>query len=805
MLTSVRIRKLVRDIWANKSKTLMIVLATAVGLFAFGTLAQTWAILSRDTTNEYAAIHPAHATLQTDGISADLVQAVARMEGVQAAEGRRLTRTRVWVPGVGWKVLMLIAVDDLAKIEINRLGRGIGQFPPPRGTMLLEHTSLEPVGASVGQALKIEMPDGKQRSIPVAGTVHDITQLPGNLADLASFGYIDVDTAIALGLPPTYNELGITVSSEETNVAHIREVATRVEKKLKEQRHLVFSVTIPNPGEHVLYSVTQSLLLILNLLGIFTLLFTTLLIVNTISAILASHIPQIGVMKAIGAPRGDINFMYIGMILIFGLMALVIAVPLSMLAAGFLSSQLARLLNFDVQAFQMSLPVMFAQIGAGLLIPLAAAIVPILRSTGITVREAISVNSVAPFGNGLIDRLLAYLQRGAAAFRYAVRNMFRRKMRLALTVLALAGAGSIFVAVLNTIASLQTTVNTDTSAYWQQDITVNFQSPYRLYEVAPAALAIPGVNRVEGWTTQMAVRTYPDASTSRESIAMFGVPAESAFIRPTLLAGRWLRPDDTQALVINVFANQKNPGLDVGSTIDLKINGQSSSWKIVGIVTSQMLGFSEVHPEMQIVYANAQVLSRKAGRDGQIDRIVLGAADSSDSSLNAIVAQVENDFAGRGIHVRSIETNTKLRQVINNLIGVLTALLSFAAVMFAAVGGLSLTSTMTLNVLERIREIGVLRAVGGSNPIIRNIILYEGAAVGFLSWVLGMLLSIPLSMLLNYFVGRSFFGIPMQNSIPLYGPLLWLLLALTIAVVASYLPARSAARLSVQQILAYNA
>lgn len=57
---------------------------------------------------------------------------------------------------------------------------------------------------------------------------------------------------------------------------------------------------------------------------------------------------------------------------------------------------------------------------------------------------------------------------------------------------------------------------------------------------------------------------------------------------------------------------------------------------------------------------------------------------------------------------------------------------------------------------------------------------------------------------MNYTLGLSFFAVPMHNTFPLYGPLLWLLLALTIALIASYLPARNAAQLSVREILAYS-
>lgn len=782
----------------------MIVVATAVGVFAFGTLLQTWAILARDFANGYALRNPAHATFLTDAIDEDLVKAVGRMAGVQAAQGRLFVRARVWTPEAGWKVLILFALDDFDKLSINRIQSQTGQWPPPKRAVLIERASLAPIGAQVGAPLLIEMPDGKQRQLRVVGAVHDVIELPGALTDLAFYGYINLDTATYLGLPATYNQLSITVREDAHNLRHIQQVARTVEKRLEAEGHAVFGTKIPTPGQYALYSITQSVFLILNVLGIFTLFFSTLLTVNTIAGLLAGQVQQIGIMKAIGAPRRDLIGMYVGIILIFSGLALLVAIPLGMLGAGLLSWQLARLLNFDVNYFQMSPLVLLLQIGAGLLTPLAAAILPIVRGVRTTVRAAISTNNTDQFGHGLIDRILRQLQHGSAAMLYALRNLFRRKVRLALTLCALAVGGGIFITVLNTIASLRLTVNTDTAGYWRQDITVNFQNPYRRAYALQAGLSIPGVTYGEGWATQSAFRHEADGRQSREDVALFGVPAASAFIQPTLLAGRWLQPGDTRALVVNIFVTQKEPDLQVGSPITLKINDRDTTWQIVGIVTTQLMGFAEVRPDMQIAYADYTALTRAIGQVDKVDRIVLKTTAATESATDALVNALETNFDQRGLHIRSIETNTRILGVVNRFIGILTALLTFTAIMFAAVGGLSLSSTMTLNVLERVREIGVLRAIGGSNQTIRTIILYEGAAVGLLSWLLGVIVAIPLSWLMNYALGLSFLAVPLHNSFPLYGPLFWLFLAVTIALVASYLPARKAALLTIRDALAYE-
>ena len=86
----------------------------------------------------------------------------------------------------------------------------------------------------------------------------------------------------------------------------------------------------------------------------------------------------------------------------------------------------------------------------------------------------------------------------------------------------------------------------------------------------------------------------------------------------------------------------------------------------------------------------------------------------------------------------------------------LVLFLSTMAVLLGFVGGLGLTGTMTINVVERSREIGVLRAVGASDRSVLLIFLAEGILIGALSWALGVLVSIPVSKLLSDALGNVF-------------------------------------------------
>jgi putative ABC transport system permease protein len=112
--------------------------------------------------------------------------------------------------------------------------------------------------------------------------------------------------------------------------------------------------------------------------------------------------------------------------------------------------------------------------------------------------------------------------------------------------------------------------------------------------------------------------------------------------------------------------------------------------------------------------------------------------------------------------------------------------------------------TMSINVLERTREIGVMRAVGASNGDIQGIVLAEGLVVGVLSWAISIFFSLPITNVLCFGVGMAILTAPMPVVYGLDGIVAWLLFTLVLASIASALPARRASSLTVRDTLAYE-
>jgi len=151
-----------------------------------------------------------------------------------------------------------------------------------------------------------------------------------------------------------------------------------------------------------------------------------------------------------------------------------------------------------------------------------------------------------------------------------------------------------------------------------------------------------------------------------------------------------------------------------------------------------------------------------------------------------------------------VQTTPDLRAQIAANMNTLVVFLLIMAVLLAVVGGLGLMGTMSMNVLERTREIGVMRAIGASDGAVLRVVLVEGILIGLLSWLVGTALAFPLGHALTAAVGTTMLSTTLTYVFSLSGAALWLVLVVLLAAAASFLPAWNASRLTVRDVLAYE-
>ena len=204
------------------------------------------------------------------------------------------------------------------------------------------------------------------------------------------------------------------------------------------------------------------------------------------------------------------------------------------------------------------------------------------------------------------------------------------------------------------------------------------------------------------------------------------------------------------------------------------------------------------------LYVSQSYFERHIGDYGRTDLIrVLVDHDAGHGDREVRLA-LEERLKGAGIEIRSVHTTSEDRDIFGERFNIITVILLIMAFLMALVGALGLMGTMSINVLERKREIGVMRAIGASDGAVLRIFVVEGIIIGALSWVGGILLSQPMSRLMSRQIGMAFLERPLNFDYNWFGPLYWLAIVVVISAVASLLPAYTAARLSVRETIAYE-
>lgn len=235
--------------------------------------------------------------------------------------------------------------------------------------------------------------------------------------------------------------------------------------------------------------------------------------------------------------------------------------------------------------------------------------------------------------------------------------------------------------------------------------------------------------------------------------------------------------------------------MSVGSEVVVMLNGQATQWTVVGVV--RLIGPS-------IAYASADYFAPLAALSGQTNHVQIVSAEHSPAGQAAALQTVEATLQAAGIDVTVANTAEDGRQVLVDHFYIIVTLLMLMALLVAAVSGLGLASTMGLNVLERQREIGVMRAVGATSTKVLQVTLGEGIFIGLISWLMAVVLSIPTTMLIGNVAGNLFIETPLEIAYSYSGAAVWLVIVLVLTVIASALPAVTASEIPVNEVLAYE-
>jgi len=263
-----------------------------------------------------------------------------------------------------------------------------------------------------------------------------------------------------------------------------------------------------------------------------------------------------------------------------------------------------------------------------------------------------------------------------------------------------------------------------------------------------------------------------------------------------MVEGRWYIPGAGNEIVLNRNW-AKTEGVAVGDTVTLTLDGEETAWVVVGFNQDK-------RAEETGVYLDLGALDRTLQRTDRTLSLQVQFVDQDPARQLAQTQALVAYLNAHGVEVFSSLAISTIKERIFELFGVLVTFLLAMAILIALVGGLALMGMMSINVLERSKEIGVMRAVGADTRAILQIFWGESMVVTLVSFVLAVAASVPLSRLLTTIVGVSFLDRPLDFTYAFGGIGGWLAIVLAIGTLASILPARNAANLSVRESLSYE-
>lgn len=810
--------KLVRDLRASWSRFVLMVIAISVSLTVFGGMLMAWASIGRETSDAYMRTEPASATLVfEEPVAVEAMERIATeartLPGVIEATGRTQLGMAVEVDGRAIDrplYLFAAAPDDPMRVVRFDLASP-GAWPPTPGDVWVRSDSLPYLGAKVGDTITVTTPGDRQVPLRIAGTVYDPSLAP-SMQELRAYGYISTASFASLGLPASFDQLKIQVADPGDSVPTrsrdaVMAVASAVGTRVQERYGVtVDEIQVPEPYAHPHQWQADVLLLSLVAGGAAALVLSTILVANMLNNLLTQQIPQIGILKAIGARSGQIGRLYVAMTLVVAGAATILAlVPASAIGQYLLGWLLGML---GVEPLSLAAPwwtfLVVAVLGLGL--PPLMALAPLLRASRTTVRAAIDhhgLGSKPGRATGVLARLsqLRGLDRGLLM---ALRNTIRRPARFWLSVGLLASAGSVFVSGMSLSAGTQAVDEERTAQrYW--DVDVALVRPASEATVRAALEDVPSISRIETWTrSQVGVagpgefpftRTYPDQGHG--SISLNTVLDDPTLPPPTVVDGRWLQRGETGAVVLNEMTRDNTvPELGAGDDVELFIGGRRTAWRIVGIV-------EEREGSGGGVYTTSAGLAAALGRPPQVNQVRLITEDHDEPTRAAAAGAAEKALTGVGIGVAMAASVTAGAEASSAHLGPVILVLLGVALPLGVVGIIGLASIMSANILDRTREFGVMHAIGARPRAVRRIVTSEGVFLALTSVVAAVVPTIALTALMGAGLGDLFQNAPLPFRISPLAVGIWIALVVFGAILATDAAAARASRITVREALAY--
>lgn len=791
MTLSAIARKSVSDLRRRRARTVLVVAALALAVASIGLFAVP-ALMSRAMNSEIAANKLADVTLTVRPLplTASQLHALARLPNVLAFEPRTTFSTRVFV-GARRQKAFLIGEASFKHQTVDAVTVTAGSAPGP-GAILSDVQNASHGGGvgGAGASVRLIAGDGKVASLPISGQARNLTGAQIVARDGFVTLYATASTVAALSGTPGYTRLAFRLRDTSTAEAH--HTVTEVRRYLRTVPGFTGFTDLPEirargdwPGKSMFNQIASlfSAVTLLALLG------ALVLLSSTMSTLIGEQVQEIAQMKAIGASRRQIRAVYLRTTALLGALGALVGSLLGIPLAWAITSYFATSFFAISAPFSVDVPIVIASIGLGLIGPPLAALPAIRRAARLPLAETLQATGSVAGGEGTLDRLLRGARFLPRTAQIGLRGVTRRRRRTAATVFQVGVA----VATMLALMSLGTAVTNTTEASWNSyrwDIAAGSVLGGALPPGTQALIAsVPGVARVQPQLRNFVKLGGKDAQ-------VWALPDRPLYSFH-LATGRLLGPADTRSRAHVVVVEQniaRVTGTHLGQQLELSTASGPARFKVVGIVSDQQDNGTDV-------FIPLSTMQSVLHTPGAVNTYWIQTTSSNHNLIDRTNTRLEDTFAAHGLQM-----NTQVEYVgaADNVAAnrAITTLITVLGLLIVAISLVGLVNTITMTVLERTREIGILRCIGSRARDVRRIFATEGLVVALLGWLIGVPLGFGLAHALttateNIINVRILFAFPALNiPIALIGTLI-------LAVLVIQIPLRRAVRFKPGEALRY--
>jgi putative ABC transport system permease protein len=761
------------------------------------------ALLAAFTFQE-AAPSPPDIVMTIGQLDPALLAAITALPNVRVVQQSTIYDTRWHVSAAPGHVSMrIISFPDLQHVPLTPFQLTSGRYPG-LGEIVLDDSDRVLQGFAVGDAVTIDTSQGtvRLRVVGIARTagIHRLQPSDAAGTPVGAVGYmsdVGLQQAFAATTAPAPAQPATRLFQLLHGIALRLQSPGQAGTTAQTLGNLVSQYQqVPSPLAISAFSSTPINLNLIN--GFFTLLrilasmalvLTALLIVNTVSTTIAEQTQIVGIMKAIGGTRAAIFFSYLLSMFFYSLVGTALGILLGLYGGARLATWLANAADLDLGPLAVAPWVVAVSLAVGMGVSLLAAYWPLMRGTRISVRDALASHGVRQGrDNGALGWRARLLTGVSLIATLGVRSTFRKPGRAFVTVLTLTLAGTTFLAVQTVKYAITQHVDNLYSAY-AFDVRLD-QGP-AFDQIRAQVLAVPNIALIESWEQQ-------SFRTRWGQLDLAGVAPDTQVYRHHLLSGRWFSGDEQNALVLSEQAAQQM-GLHVGDTLTFSDLPNLGSWTVLGIVDDPSGSFGDLGAAVTTL-TNFNLLT--GNTDGGIHSELIQAHDRSQAAVANLESQLDAALNTPSMHQADVATAQQIIQQQQQGYAVLYVTFSLLTLLVGLAGALGLFTTLMTAVVERQREIGVLRALGAGTWRVARTFWTEGATLSLLAWAISLAVGVPLAYGFLMVVGRLLLRVPFA-----FDPLAFiemLLVMLLIATVASVGPAMRAAHLRLASLLRYE-